>query len=353
MSDIKNLNGVETFAAPPAVKKAKYKVKSATGQYELVYLETSADQVQPTEDRVFVTPDEKSKITSTHSEVQTIKGQIGVINGNDSQVGSIAKALKDAKGYTDTKFGEVGGIVDGKVETAKSEINKTISTLSGRVDTNESAISEIREAIAQKGSRTVVVETEEEIATANDNPQVGDMAFVIGSKRAYIYKGLEMYVERSAAPEGWVVFDEITSEVDLVNYLKKDEASSTYLSIETANTTYLKTATANSEFLKKAEASSTYLTTAAAEETYLATATAETTYFKKTDKVQESGLEDGLKNKINGKLDASAVGGKIDEKLNPVKSELNGKIDGLVPTMQAEEPVGKATGHVWLEIAGE
>lgn len=348
MSDIKNLNGVETFAAPQAIKKAKYKVKNSSGTYDLVYLETSADQVQETGDRVFITPAQKSKI----AEIDTIKSQIGVINGNESQAGSINKALKDAKAYTDSKFGEVDGKINSKVEEAKRELNGTISALDGRVETNESAITELREAIAQKGSRTVVVDTEEEIASANSTPEVGDMAFVINSKRAYIYKGLEMYVP-SGAPEGWVVFDEITSEVDLVNYLKKGEAESTYLKKTDATSTYLPIATANNDFLKKADANSTYLKTATAESTYLKTTVAEQTYFKKSDKVAEGNLEDGLKNKINGKLDASAVDGKIDAKLNPAKQELNTKIDNLVVSVQNTQPEGKGTGHVWLETTEE
>lgn len=345
MSDIKNLNNVETFEAPLEVKKAKYKVKNSSGTYDLVYLETSADQVQETEDKVFVSPAEKGKI----AEIDTIKGQIAVINGEDAQEGSIKKALKDAKGYTDSKFGEVDGKIDQKVNAAKDELNGTITELTGRVETNEGAITELREAIAQKGSRTVVVETEEEIAGANPEPQVGDMAYVINSKRAYIYKGVEVYV--GGAPEGWIVFDEITSEVDLVNYLKKGEADSTYLKKTDAESTYLKTATANSDFLKKTDAESTYLKTETANTDFLKKAEAEGTYFKKTDKVAETNLHEDLQGKINGKLDASAVDGKIDAKLNPVKNELNTKIDNLVPVMQAEEPEGKATGHVWLEIA--
>ena len=352
MSEIKNINGIETFAAPQAVKKAKYKVKNSEGQYELVYLETSADQVQETAERVFVTPDEKGKIASSHSAIEGINGKINIINGNENQAGSIAKALKDAKAYADSKAGEVSGQIDTKVNAAKQELNAKINPLTGRVQTNEEAIEEIRGVIAQKGSRTVVVETEAEIATANTAPQVGDMAYVITSKRAYIYKGLEALV-RNGAPAGWIVFDEITSEVDLVNYLKKGEAESTYLKKADATSTYLSIATANSDFLKKADASNTYLASATAESTYLKKNDAENTYFKKTDKVQEAGLHDDLKNKINGKLDASAVDGKIDAKLNPAKAELNGRIDNLIPSMQSGEPSGKPAGHVWLEIVGK
>ena len=51
------------------IRKAKYRVKNAQGQYEVVYLETSADQVEQTADRVFVTPAEKSQITTNQQAI--------------------------------------------------------------------------------------------------------------------------------------------------------------------------------------------------------------------------------------------------------------------------------------------
>ena len=90
------------------IRKAKYRVKNSAGKYEVVYLETSADQVEQTADRVFVTPEEKSQITSNkeaiaaetqarEAAVNAINGKIDVINGNEETTGSISKALKDAK----------------------------------------------------------------------------------------------------------------------------------------------------------------------------------------------------------------------------------------------------------------
>ena len=45
------------------IRKAKYKVKNAEGKYEVVYLETSAGQVEETAERVFVSPAEKGSCT--------------------------------------------------------------------------------------------------------------------------------------------------------------------------------------------------------------------------------------------------------------------------------------------------
>ena len=67
------------------------------------------------------------------------------------------------------------------------------------------------------------------------------MAYVVSTKRAYIFKGIdtaktlagefaagEMVVVADeamarAVAQGWIVFDEITSEIDLVNYRKKSD----------------------------------------------------------------------------------------------------------------------------------
>ena len=282
------------------IRKAKYRVKNSEGKYEVVYLETSADQVEETSDRVFVTPAEKSQITSNKEAIAAetqarteavngINGKLDVINGSEETTGSISKALKDAKAYADEKVQEVNGansalskrveanetalgLVDGKISTAKTgavedaktytdaeitkidtaykaadtkvledakadaqakvqeaktELDNSINTLKGRVTTNESDIQNLKNAVANKNNNTIVVNTEDEIATTNANPKVGDMAYVISTKRAYIFKGAEA-LPAKAVPQGWVVFDEITSELDLVNYLKKSEADTTY-----------------------------------------------------------------------------------------------------------------------------
>ena len=142
-----------------------------------------------------------------------LAGRLDVIEGVGE--GSINKALEDAKVYTDGKIGEVNGAISG---------------LEGRVATNEGEISNIKDILANKNSNTIVVETEEEISIENPTPKIGDLAFIISTKRAYIYKGIQAAI-LSGIPAGWVVFDEITNELDLVNYLKKTDAEATYRKI--------------------------------------------------------------------------------------------------------------------------
>ena len=149
----------------------------------------------------------EGEVARATSVEESLSERLDVIGGVGE--GSINKALKDAKGYTDGKIGEVNG---------------TISALDGRVSANEGVISNLQNLVSNKNNNTIVVETEAEISVENSSPKVGDLAFVISTKRAYIYKGVQASI-LSEVPDGWVVFDEITNELDLVNYLKKYDSS--------------------------------------------------------------------------------------------------------------------------------
>lgn len=429
-----------------AIKKAKYRVKNSEGKYEVVYLETSADQVEQTSDRVFVTPAEKTQITTNKEAiaaetqarteaVNTINGKLNVINGNEETAGSISKALKDAKAYTDKKVQEVNGAnaalagrveaneaalgtVDTRitaakneaVESAKTYTNGQISTidaaykaadakvledakadaaekvrvakealessisgvdgkvtaLTSKVSANETAISNLRDAISNKNSNTIVVNTEDEIATANANPKVGDMAYVISSKRAYIYKGVEA-LSVKAVPQGWVVFDEITSELDLVNYLKKSEAEATYRKLS-AKIAEVDLAT---ELVGKInnKADKSYV------DGELAGKTNEAYVNSKVEEVVAPVRTESAQNKANitkevedRKTEITRVEGVITSSVNAAKQELtsslteketalkaedtklNNRISKFAPVVSNVEPTGTEAGHVWLQL---
>lgn len=431
------------------IRKAKYRVKNSAGKYEVVYLETSADQVEQTSDRVFVTPEEKTQITSNkeaiaaetqarETAVNAINGKLDVINGNEETTGSISKALKDAKAYTDEKVLEVNGanaalsekveankaalgtvdtriatakgeaiesaktytdgeigkidaaykaadtkvledakadaqakvqeaktalegsisVVDGKVASAKTELQGNIDTLAGRVSTNESEISKLKDAVSNKNSNTVVVETEDEIATSNSNPKVGDLAYVISSKRAYIFKGVSAIAVKSV-PQGWVVFDEITSELDLVDYLKKDEAEATYRKLsdkiaEADLATELSTKINN-------KADKSYV------DTQLEGKTTEAYVNSKVEEVVAPVRTESAQNKANIAKEVSDrtaeitrveglvsnINNSLTEKETALKAEdtkLNNRISKFVPVVAKEEPTETEAGHVWLQL---
>ena len=229
----------------------------------------------------------EGEVARATSVEESLSERLDVIEGVGE--GSINKALEDAKGYTDGKIGEVNG---------------TISALGGRVSANEGVISNLQNLVSNKNNNTIVVETEAEISVENSSPKVGDLAFVISTKRAYIYKGVQAAI-LSEVPAGWVVFDEITNELDLVGYLKKSDA--------------------------------------------------ESTYRKLSEKIAEGDLELGLAAKINEKANQSTLeseiasakafataeaqreAGVVDGKLTSAKAELQGNIDAVNGKVEANK----------------
>lgn len=376
------------------IRKAKYRVKNAEGKYELVYLETSADQVEETAERVFVTPAEKAKITSNEGAIAAetlartqadnlLSGRLDVIEGVGE--GSVKKALQDAKNYTDGKISEVNGAnedlegrvgtletsmgqVDGKISTAKSEaieaaatdatskvnaakleLQGNINTLAGRVSTNESDISNLKDAVANKNNNTIVVDTEAEIATENSSPKIGDLAYVITSKRAYIYKGVSALSVKSV-PQGWVVFDEITSELDLVDYLKKEDAESTYRKLANKIAEVDLATELASKINSKVDAAhvSGAIETAKTELKQLTTANAEAIAQEVSNRQSEVTRVEGV---INTKIEG--VNSTLTEKETALKAEdtkINNRISKFIPVVSADQPEETETGHVWLQL---
>lgn len=272
------------------------------------------------------------------------------------------QTLESAKSYADTKIGEAKTVLEGSIAT----VDGKVTTLTGKVSANESAISDLRDAISNKNSNTIVVETEAEIATANSNPKVGDLAYVISSKRAYIYKGVEALTAKNA-PEGWVVFDEITNELDLVNYLKKSEAESTYrkLSVKIAESDLA--SELSTKINNKADKS--YV------DTQLEGKTTEAYVNSKVEEVVAPVRTESAQNKLditqevqNRTAEIARVEGVITSKVESAKQELttsltekeaalkaedtklNNRINKFVPVVAEEEPTDTEAGHVWLQL---
>lgn len=460
------MSNLEKELREVAIRKAKYRVKNSEGKYEVVYLETSADQVEETSDRVFVTPAEKSQITSNQEAITAeaqareeavngLSGRLDVVEGNGE--GSINKALQDAKAYTDNKISEVnssnealngkvetleeqvalvdgkistakdeavesaktytdseiskidtaykaadaqtlesaksyadtkvqeakialeGSIadVDGKVDTAKTELQGNIDALAGRVSVNESEISDIKDILSNKNSNTVVVNTEDEIATANPNPKVGDMAYVVSTKRAYIFKGVEEArtiagqflagdavvvadePAMKALEQGWIVFDEITSELDLVDYLKKSDAEATYrkladkiaegdLATELATKINNKADKSYVDEQLAGKTNEAYVDSKVEEVVAPVRTKAEANEAAISEEVAKRQSEisrvEGLVSDVNDSLTEKEAALKAED------AKLNNRISKLVPVVASEEPVDTEAGHVWLEI---
>lgn len=170
------------------------------------------------------------KVLKAYNE-GVVKPQINSLNGEIVKVNTeldakITQTLLDAKGYTDDQVaivegkvvaleGVVGGHVqdlNGKIVAANTRVDGVVSdaqALEGRVATNETDIANLKNAISNKNNNTLVVETVDQLPT--EGMKVGDLVFVISEKRVYIYK---------SEVEKFVVLDELTNELDLVDYAK-------------------------------------------------------------------------------------------------------------------------------------
>lgn len=264
------------------------------------------------------------------------------------------QTLANAKSYADTKIDEAKTTLESSINAVDSKV----TTLTGKVSANESAISDLRDAISNKNSNTIVVETEDEIAIANANPKVGDLAYVISSKKAYIFKGVST-ASVKLVPEGWVVFDEITSELDLVDYLKKSEAESTYRKLadkiaEGDLATELATKINN-------KADKSYVDAELAKKTneaYVDTKVEEVVAPVRTESAQNKAniakeVADRTSEITRVEGLVSNVTDSLTEKETALKAEdtkLNNRINKFVPVVAQDEPTDTEAGHVWLQL---
>lgn len=279
------------------------------------------------------------------------------------------QTLESAKSYADTKIGEAKtalertiSAVDAKVDTLQGDV----TTLEGRVSVNETDIQNLKDAVSNKNNNTIVVNNEDEIAVENPNPKVGDLAYVISSKRAYIFKGVNA-ISAKSVPQGWVVFDEITSELDLVDYLKKTDAEATYrkLSVKIAESDLA------TELVNKidAKADKTYVDGELAKKTneaYVNSKVEEVVAPVRTESAQNKAniakeVQDRTAEitRVEGVITSSVNAAKqeltssLTEKENALKAEdakLNNKISKFATVVSAVEPVDTEAGHVWLEL---
>ena len=226
------------------------------------------------------------RLTTVEGEVSTLKSDLASeiaratekeadlqaqINSLDASVEAINHAetgiLKQSKDYTDSKIADINGVIGdlegalggasadlqgkidelaGVVESNKTEINASINGLDGRLTVVEgkvatlegnvadlvaedtrlaTEIQNIKDVIAGQGSDTKVFATMDEFIGASLTPKIGDMVFVLDIKKAFIYKGADApaVLDVANVPAGWVIFDEISTEIDLVDYAKKSE----------------------------------------------------------------------------------------------------------------------------------
>jgi len=252
-----------------AIEGLNTKVAAAEGRLDDIDTEISdikeaatelAGRVDDTEDRLDAV---EPKVTTLEGEVTKVKGRLDVVEPklnavvaesakNKSDITALTKKVEDNKTDVNKAISAVDKKVDdNKKETdgrltaveAKATANKeSITALNSKVDAavetlgNKDAaqdveIQKLKDAITNSNNNTVVVNTFPEIAIANPKPKTGDLAYVVSEKKSYIYteNAPTAKISKSGNVTGqWIEFDEISSELDLVDYLKTADAEATY-----------------------------------------------------------------------------------------------------------------------------
>jgi chromosome segregation ATPase len=322
----------------------------------------------------------EADLKTVDTRISTAKGQAETAakSYTDGQVSTLkttleaadAKVLADAKADTQSKVQELNTNLTNSinaVDTKVDGIGGRVTTLEGKVSKNESDIANLKDAVANKNNNTIVVNTEDEIASENTNPKVGDIAFVVSSKRAYIYKGVAALAVDNA-PAGWVVFDEITSELDLVDYMKTADANATFRKLsEKIAEADLATELAT-KINSKLDAGQVDSKISAAVNPVNEKAVANTAAITKevSDRKSEITRVEGVLNTAKTELNSSIS--SVNSKVDTVKSDLtsslntkeaalkaedtklNNRINKFAPVISGTEPQGTETGHVWLEL---
>ena len=154
-----------------------------------------------------------------------IKDLEGTLAGNvadlDEQLNHLTQTVTSNKAEADAKLSQL--------DTDLTDVETRVMTLEGQMvelseeDTRLAVeIERLNTHLANKGSDTLVFQTREEFEQASLSPKVGDLVYILEEKRAYLF----------TQDNGFVVFDEITNHLDLVSYIKKDEATTLFEGVE-------------------------------------------------------------------------------------------------------------------------
>ena len=205
----------------------------------------------------------QQQIDALNADVEAINHpQSGILAGakkyTDEEIAKLNGIVGDLEGSLGSSSSELSGKIEelqGVVNSNKSEtdaalevVNGRLTAVTSRVDVLEGNVSDLRDADAQlateiqniknhiagQGSDTKVFANMDEFIGANLMPKVGDMAYVLDIKKAFIYRGADApaVLDVANVPAGWVIFDEISTEIDLVDYAKKSEVEEAVSTLE-------------------------------------------------------------------------------------------------------------------------
>lgn len=179
----------------------------------------------------------ETKVGEIESSVEAVGGRVGALEGQMGQAQSDIAGLQAKDGELEQSIASHVGTLTQTIEAEVSRATGEEAAIRGELAQAkgelQGEINNLKSAISDKKSSTLVYSTMDEFngAVASLDPKVGDLVFVLDVKKAFIYKGAgagAVAMLDIVVPEGWVLFDEISTDVDLVDYLTREDAQSTY-----------------------------------------------------------------------------------------------------------------------------
>lgn len=151
--------------------------------------------------------------------------------------GDIKQAIEDLQGEVanlkleDTRIEGLVTTLEEKVDGHISAYTTKVGELVQKDEALQGEIDALKATVGGKNNATQVFATMEEFeayaAEKQESLIKGDMAYVISVKKSYIYNPgvVAVALESPNPPEGWMFFDEISTELDLADYAKKAEVT--------------------------------------------------------------------------------------------------------------------------------
>ena len=138
----------------------------------------------------------------------TLTGSSTDLESKLTDLSETVEANKTAIEAKTTEFGESLNTVEERVAILEGQMVE-LSEADERLDDE---IQEIKHHFSNKGSDTLIFATRQAFEQAELSPKTGDLIYILDEKKAYIYSSDE-----------FILFDEITTEEDLKDFIKTEE----------------------------------------------------------------------------------------------------------------------------------
>lgn len=284
----------------------------------------------------------QAELNGLDLEIDAIRGETGILANaktyTDTKAGEIANRLTQLEGTLtgssadlESKLTDLSETVEANktaIETKTTEFGESLNTVEERVGTLEGQMVELSEAderlddeiqsikhhFSNKGSDTLIFATRQDFEQAELLPKTGDLIYILDEKKAYIYSSDE-----------FILFDEITTEEDLKDYIKQSEVETALGETDSHLSTEIERAQSIEQTLQAS----------------LATLDVEA----KENSQATVGLEDSTQ-AHQTQIDKLAQDRYTEEEVNRLVDEA---VEQQMAVLSEVQPEFGRIGHVWLE----